>query len=120
MCGWAILQLDGIWLEAEFHAVWRDQKGQLLDVTPREFPFQEYLFLPDPTRAYKGIQVESYFLPLTTHPAVLRHIELAHELFVETNRGELAYATSYPMTPRIASIKAEIEYTSSHFPRSRQ
>jgi hypothetical protein len=120
VCGWAILQLDGIWLEAEFHAVWCDQTGQLLDVTPRELPFREYLFLPDPARAHEGVQVESHFLPLTTHPCVCRYIELAHELFIETNRGELAYATNFSMTPRIADIKAEMEYVLKDFPWPRQ
>lgn len=114
--GWAIIQLIGIWLEAEFHAVWEDPTGNLLDLTPRKFRADEILFIPDPNRTYSGAQVESIFHPLTRHPSVLRNIELAHELFVETNRGELARATSYPMTPKIEQIQAEMEYTLSHFP----
>ena len=114
--GWAILQLDGIWLEAEFHAIWQDLNGNLLDVTPREFPFPQVLFLPDPTLKYEGIQVESFFHPLTGHPAVLRNIVLQHELYIELNRGALAYASSCPSTQRIRGIKAELEYTLNQFP----
>jgi hypothetical protein len=114
--GWALLELCGIWVEAEFHTVWRSPEGSLLDLTPREFAFEKLLFLPDPSRKYTGAQVASVFHPLTEHPAVLRHIQLAHAFFVETNRGELAFAQSYVLTPEIAAMQAEMRRLLLQFP----
>ena len=110
------MELSGIWLEAEFHTVWQSDEGSLLDLAPRQFAFERILFLRDPMRRYEGRQVASVFRALTQHPAVLRHIQLAHELFVETNRGELAFASSYEFTPRIAEIQGEMRQLLSKFP----
>jgi hypothetical protein len=107
--GWAIIEVPGMWLEAEFHTVWQNKESYLLDVTPRQSAFEKILFLPDPVRKYEGLQVESIFRSLTQHPDVLRFIQLAHEFFVETNRGELALSPSYIRTPRIAAIEAETQ-----------
>ena len=114
--GWALLELTGIWLEAEFHAVWQLPDGSWLDVTPRQFIPREVLFLPDPNRRHEGVQIASKFHPLTSHPAVLRHIQLAREFFVETNKGELAFASSYAVTPKIPQIQAEMQYLLPLFP----
>lgn len=114
--GWALIELTGIWIEAEFHAVWQRPDGSMVDIAPREFSPKELLFLPDKGRKYEGIQVASHFMPLTQNPAVLRHIQLASEFFHETNKGELAYAQSYTLTPRIAQIQAEMHALLQRFP----
>ena len=114
--GWAIFEIPGIWLEAEFHTVWESPDGSLFDVTPRPFELDEILFLPDPARRYEGIQVATVFHPLTQNSAVLRHIQLARELFIERNRGELAFASSYEQTPRMSAIQAEMDRLEQQFP----
>lgn len=114
--GWNIVKLNGIWLEAEFHGVWESPEGILVDLTPRDFPQPQYLFLPDPARQYEGKQVESVFFPLTSNPAVIRHIQLAREFFNETNRGELANANSFTLTPRIAHLQNEMQLLLAQFP----
>ena len=114
--GWNIVKLNGIWLEAEFHGVWESPERSLIDLTPRDYPQPHYLFLPDPSRKYEGRQVESVFFPLTTHPAVIRHIQLAREFFHETNKGELATASSFLQTPRIASLQEEMQQLLTQFP----
>ena len=43
--GWAVGQIEDLFLEASFHAIWRSPRGQLIDVSYREF--DEILFLPD-------------------------------------------------------------------------
>jgi hypothetical protein len=117
--GWNIVELKGIWLEAEFHAIWRSPDGELLDLTPREFPQSQYLFLPDGEQPYEGTQVESKFHPLTNHPSVIKHIQLAPEFYYETNRADQSDATSYTFTPKIAALKAEMEYLLTQFPWQR-
>ncbi|WP_206818229.1 hypothetical protein [Chroococcus sp. FPU101] len=49
--GWVIWQdnLTGS-TEAEFHSIWKNQKGELLDITPRVDGEKKILFVPDFTR----------------------------------------------------------------------
>lgn len=117
--GWNIVELKGIWIEAEFHANWNSPNSELIDLTPREFPLPQYLFLPDDEQRYEGIQVESKFYPLTSHQAVIRHIQLAREFFYETNRPDQSDAKSYTLTPKILALKAEMEYLLTQFPWQR-
>ncbi|MDQ1835213.1 hypothetical protein [Massilia scottii] len=114
--GWNIVKLNGIWLEAEFHGVWESPDNTLFDLTPRHYPQPQYLFLPDPNRQYEGKQVESVFFPLTSNPAVLRHIQVAPEFFHETNKRDLANATSFNLTPRIAESQREMALLLEEFP----
>ena len=114
--GWNIVELKGIWLEAEFHAVWRSPGAELFDLTPREFPLSQYLFLPDDERMYDGAQVASKFYPLTTHPSVIRYIQVAQEIFYETNKPNQSDTTSYILTPKIVALTAEMECLLSQFP----
>ena len=114
--GWNIVELPGIWLEAEFHAVWQRPDNALLDVSPREFPLARYLFVEDKNLPYNGAQVASQFQALTSHPAVHRHIEVAREFFVETNRPENSDEHTYANTPRIIQLQAEMEALLAQFP----
>lgn len=49
--GWAIWEWPGVFIEAEHHAAWLHE-GQLVDVTPHEYPADRVLFLPDPSAVY--------------------------------------------------------------------
>jgi hypothetical protein len=46
--GWMIW--EGPFIDAEFHSVWQDEEGRLIDVTPRADGEKTILFLPDPAR----------------------------------------------------------------------
>jgi len=89
--GWDILEWPGVFIESEFHCIWRSPDGNLLDVTPREIPFKRILFLPDPKRVYEGFQIDNVRLIRVNDPLVYRFIELAELLFQERNRGDLKY-----------------------------
>jgi hypothetical protein len=115
--GWFLLEIPGIWLEAEFHAIWERPDGVWVDITPRTLPFSKVLFLPDSKRQYQGVQVESIFYPLTDNHAVVQFIELAKEFFKETNKGDLAFQKHYVSTPRIVAIQREMQLLSAQFPR---
>lgn len=54
--GWALWMWPKVMLEAEWHAVWRDPQGVLMDITPRPpgMRLNKIAFLPDPDGSSKG------------------------------------------------------------------
>jgi len=54
VCGWCLWLFPGVWVESEFHAVWRSPDGELVDVTPKPDGDEHILFVPDPNRTYAG------------------------------------------------------------------
>jgi len=79
--GWAIWENPQLFIEAEFHAVWKTPVGALTDVNPREPWYREILFLPDPEKVYPGNTVNNIRRALLDHPAVHEHLERAERLF---------------------------------------
>lgn len=57
--GWAIWEIPQMMIEAEFHAVWRDRSGALLDVNPRRERETRITFLPAPTIRYPGNAIDN-------------------------------------------------------------
>lgn len=55
--GWEISSCEGIWLEAQFHCIWKSPKGKYIDVTPEHFGRDQVLFLKDTLRVYKGTPI---------------------------------------------------------------
>lgn len=50
--GWAIWQWPGAYLEAEHHGIWRNDRGQLIDITPGIDHRRRILFQPDQSATY--------------------------------------------------------------------
>jgi hypothetical protein len=44
--GWVLIENDWM-VEAKHHAVWEKKDGSLVDITPRETPVHNILFIPD-------------------------------------------------------------------------
>lgn len=81
--GWIIWETPGILLDAEFHAVWCDSNGQLIDVTPKEDGETRILFLPDSKRVWKRELVPNIRKIIRDSPALRRHLafaDLAHRI----------------------------------------
>jgi len=57
--GWQIWIWPEIFIEAEFHGVWKAQDGHIVDVTPKIPPMEKILFLPDEYRKYEGFQIDN-------------------------------------------------------------
>ena len=86
--GWRIYDCPGLFLEAEFHAVWKAPDGSLLDVSlPPEEGTERIVFFPDPTRTFQGEPVLSRRWPL------VRMRELG-EYFKATDGHQLALRES--------------------------
>ena len=88
--GWAIWVHPGIFIEAEFHGIWKDSAGKLWDLTPRSKGGREILFLPDPTRTYGEQQLNNIRQSLCDAPEVdVLFVALQAE-FDFMNRGRFA------------------------------
>ncbi len=87
--GWSIWERPGVFIEAEFHAVWRSESGQHLDIAPRPIPFTSITFLPDPERNYDGFQVDNIRKPLVKDNDLVRYLFLFKRRFEIVNTGDL-------------------------------
>lgn len=88
--GWAIWERPGVFIEAEFHSVWKSPEGELVDVVPHMRPFAEITFLTDPVLKYHGRQIDNIRHPLVKDNDVTRYLYLFRRRFELTNAGSLA------------------------------
>ncbi len=88
--GWAIWEVPGVLIEAEFHAVWQQPEGTLLDISARRLRFDSITFVPDPGARYAGRQVDNVRVPLNSDPRVRQFIYLCQRRFELENTGALA------------------------------
>lgn len=89
--GWALWEFPTLFVEAEFHCVWRMPDGRLVDMAPKQSPTQRVLFLPDPTRIYEGRQVNNVRRPLRHDPVLLAYLSTFDAQFELLNRGDRAH-----------------------------
>lgn len=89
--GWALWEYPRVFVEAEFHQVWRSpDDGALVDLNPRPFPWAVISFLPDPSRRYEGVQVDNIRRPFVGDVDLLEYLSLLRRAFEITNEGDLA------------------------------
>lgn len=86
--GWRFWELEWLYVEAEFHAVWRDESGSLVDLTPAPGRVSRILFVVDPEREYEGRQVNNVRRALSNEPAVHDFFDAADAEYALLNRGE--------------------------------
>ena len=87
--GWQIWKTDNS-IEAEFHAVWENPQRQLIDITPKQFPVGQIMFVPDSSLTLYGRQIPNYMINLSNNPLVDDLILVAEAKFAFLNRGERA------------------------------
>ena len=85
--GWQVWKTK-IMIEAEFHAVWESQDGNLIDITPKQIPMSMITFLPDAQRNYEGQQVNNIRLNITDNLIVDDFIGMAKVEFDFLNKGD--------------------------------
>jgi len=90
MNGWALWEWSHVFIEAEFHCVWKSPEGEIFDLTPKPKAFDSILFLPDPEKKYRGRQVNNIRKPLNLEREILEYIKLANRHFKYMNEGHLA------------------------------
>lgn len=79
--GWAIGEVPRVFIEAEFHAVWKTEQSMLFDVNPRRAPDRTILFLPQPELTFEGNTRGNIRQALVDDPAVHDFIEQAERRF---------------------------------------
>ncbi|GAA5784879.1 hypothetical protein [Chitiniphilus shinanonensis] len=75
--GWAIWEWPGAFIEAEFHAVWENPAGDLIDIAPRPFEFSSIAFVPDSRLVDTGRLVDNIRQPLVDDKDVKQFLFLA-------------------------------------------
>ncbi len=108
--GWAVWEFPRLFIEAQFHAVWQQPCGALLDLTPRQFVIPRVLFLHDPGRQYLGLQVDSVRLALTADKDVKQLLALNAERFRLTHKleGDRHYG-QVGVPPQVEALDAQRE-----------
>ncbi|MEC5129022.1 hypothetical protein VSU19_19835 [Verrucomicrobiales bacterium BCK34] len=78
--GWAIYEWPRVWHEFQFHAIWRDNEGDLHDVTPRRDNEKVVLFLPSELE-FTGAPVSTRWFLMTSRSPVkeIRDIQIEIE-----------------------------------------
>ena len=89
--GWAIWEWPGVFIEAEFHAVWASPEAMLVDLNPRTMFVPEILFLSDPARQYEGRSIDNIRKPLVRDNDLIRYLFIFRRQFEILNKGDLAY-----------------------------
>ena len=77
-----------MYVEAEFHAIWKSNAGELLDITPKKQPTRRILFLQDDSTLYEGYQVNNLRVPIKRDPAVVAFLQACEKEFEFSNRGD--------------------------------
>jgi len=88
--GWSLWEFPTLFFEAEFHCVWRQADGNLVDVAPKRADCARVFFLPDGRRHYEGMQVNNIRRPLRQEPALLAYFASFDSEFDLLNRGARA------------------------------
>ncbi|MDT8903599.1 hypothetical protein [Anaeroselena agilis] len=78
--GWAIWLWPKVMLDAEFHAVWLDNMGNYLDISPHFPVTNKILFLPDNNRVFEGRRIDNVRRALKNDPIVLELIKICEEM----------------------------------------
>ncbi|MBN0989564.1 SEC-C metal-binding domain-containing protein [Amphritea pacifica] len=88
--GWHIRE-SKLLVEAIFHAVWKREDGELIDISPKPVPTKEILFVQDPCASYEGRQIDNIRLNILGNRLVDDLIEVCEASYRLQNKGERAY-----------------------------
>lgn len=86
--GWSLWELPTLFVEAEFHGVWRTADDELVDPTPKAHPTQRVLFLSDVQRSYTGEQVNNSRRAIREGPLLQDYFATFNATYELMNRGE--------------------------------
>lgn len=90
LLGWALWEMPGLFVEAEFHAIWCSPSGEYVDIAPKAQPTARIYFLPSAEAVYESRQVNNVRRAVGSDPEVERYLDGFDELFEFMNRGDRA------------------------------
>lgn len=106
--GWQVWSTNLI-CEAEFHAVWKSDSGELVDITPKYPPVDTILFVQDDSIVYKGAQIDNIRINNTDNSLVNDFIDIQKALFKIRNKGSRAFSNEYKLSRNEALIYSNLE-----------
>ncbi|MEQ1137447.1 hypothetical protein [Acinetobacter seifertii] len=86
--GWSLWEQPSLYIEAEFHAIWKSPEGNYLDLNYRPQKTENILFLPQPDLLYEGYQRNNIRIPLTNNKNVHDFLKFKDYEYEFLNRGE--------------------------------
>lgn len=90
LVGWSLWEFPTLFVEAEFHGVWRTADGRLVDPAPKQEPTEKVLFLRDASRTYHGVQVNNVRRAIRSDPLLEAYFRTFDVQFELLNRGQRA------------------------------
>jgi len=85
--GWIIWETPSVFIEAEFHAVWVNDGGEYVDITPKVDREESILFLPDSKKTFTGEElIDNIRKPLVDNDYTRNLIEDSKLKFELKNR----------------------------------
>jgi len=85
--GWQIWMWPKVFIEAEFHAVWKSPEESLIDITPKVPPYEKTLFLSDKKKEYRGQQIDNIRKNISNNQLVDLYINVFECIFLIKNAG---------------------------------
>lgn len=88
--GWYIHD-SKLLVEAIFHAVWKREDGELIDISPKPIPTKEILFVQDTSASYDGRQIDNIRINVLGNRLIDDLIKIYEASYRLQNKGERAY-----------------------------
>jgi hypothetical protein len=80
--GWAIWHVPRAYFEAEHHGVWRNRRGEMVDISPQPGDPRKILFLPDPSAIYNPTSIRMNLIEADgDDPTANEFVELAQRRY---------------------------------------
>ncbi len=89
--GWAIWLHPHCLLEAEFHGIYKDKIGNLVDITPHKDNLNQILFLEDSSLKYEGYSINNIRKNLSNSKLIDECIIAWNEIYNIQNTGKNKY-----------------------------
>ena len=102
--GWALWEWPGVWIEGEFHAIWKRSDGTLTDPTPKKNKTLRILFVSDPGAQVTTWQKDNVRKARMQRREILDFIDIKERIYRAENQGTEAYFPFTTVTPRLEII----------------
>lgn len=86
--GWQIWIWPEVFIEAEFHGIWKSEDDYILDITPKIPSVDKILFLPDKNHKYEGFQVKNRKMKISDNGVLDDYFECFDALHAINNNGD--------------------------------
>ena len=112
--GWVIYETD-LLCEAERHAVWENEEEELIDITPREIPTEQVIFVSDNNFTYSGQFIDNIRVNITKNKVVDDFIlicETESQLYAS---GERLDSMQIKLPPKAAELISKYQQLKIQF-----